>query len=58
METLKKYEWKSYILFTLYAIGVLFLLWIAISYIDVLAHNTLGDESYEYWVFNFFNLFE
>ena len=58
IKNLSKYEWKSYIIFSLYVIMSLILVWIVASYFDVLAHNTLGDETYEYWTFNFFNLFD
>lgn len=41
-----------------YTICVLILIWFIISWIDVIHHNALGDESYQYWVFNFFRMFK
>lgn len=54
---LKKYEWASYIKFTGLTLEVLFIVWVICSYFNVLAHNTLGDQTYRYWTFNFFNIF-
>lgn len=47
---------KAVIVF--YTICVLALIWLVVSWIDVIRHNSLGDMSYQYWVFNFFNLFK
>lgn len=54
MNTLKKYEWKSYIVFTGYVLGGLITLWIFLSWINVILHNS---TDHVYWVFNFFRIF-
>ena len=54
MDTIKKYEWKSYIKFSLYVITALFDLWVFLSWVNVIMHNSTDCQ---YWTFNFFNLF-
>lgn len=39
-------------------ICVMMLIWFVLSWVDVIRHNSLGDESYKYHTFNFFNIFE
>lgn len=59
MGKLRKYDWRNYIIYySIYAILVLMAIWIIASYINVVAHNSAGDESFNYWRFNFFKLFE
>lgn len=54
MKKPKKYEWKSYLIFTAYVIMILCILWVIASWINVVAHN---HTDCNYWVFNFFNIF-
>ena len=51
-------ETKKTIKTIFYTICTLMLIWMFISWIDVIRHNALGDASYQYWVFNFFRIFE
>lgn len=55
MKTKKRYEIKSYLEFTFYALAILFIIWVIASWINVVTHNTTDCE---YWVFNFFRLFD
>lgn len=55
MKTKKRYEIKSYIEFTFYALAILFIIWVIASWINVVTHNTTDCN---YWVFNFFRLFD
>ena len=55
MKTKKRYEIKSYIEFTFYALAILFIIWVIASWINVITHNTTDCN---YWVFNFFRLFD
>lgn len=41
-----------------YTICIMILIWFIISWIDVVSHNAVGDESYKYWIFNLFRIFE
>lgn len=54
MKTLRKYEWKSYLIFTFYVLIILFALWVLLSWANVIAHN---ETDCHYWVFNFFRIF-
>jgi hypothetical protein len=42
----------------MYTICTLILIWFIVSWVDVMKHNAVGDESYQYWVFNLFRIFE
>lgn len=53
-----KRQTQDKIIIVFYTICVLMLIWILFSWVDVIHHNALGDSSYQYWVFNFFRLFE
>jgi len=45
---------KKKIVYGLYGIGILFVVWIFVSFIDVNLHNKFGTETYWFW--NFFEL--
>jgi len=51
---MRKYEWKSYIIFTFYVLTALFALWVLLSWVNVITHN---ETDCQYWVFNFFRIF-
>ena len=45
---------KKKIVYGLYGIGILFVVWVFVSFIDVNLHNKFGTETYWFW--NFFEL--
>ena len=51
---MRKYEWKSYIIFSIYVVLSLILIWILASWVNIIMHN---ETDCNYWVFNFFNIF-
>lgn len=56
---LKRYDWRNYIIYySIYGVMVLIALWILLSYFNIVAHNSAGDETFNYWRFNFFKLFD
>lgn len=53
LKLLKRYEWKNYVLYYgMWAVMIAFLIWCVASYLNILAHNTLGDGTYCYWKYN------
>ena len=52
-KTLRKYDLSSWIVIALYALCVLFVVWIFASYINVILHNNTDRI---YWAINFFKL--
>ena len=54
LQTLKKrINWKMIIIAI---IDILFWSWVIVSWIDILHHNALGDNSGVFWHYNFFTL--
>jgi hypothetical protein len=58
LKLLKRYDWRNYIIYySIYGIMILIALWVVLSYFNVVAHNSAGDETFNYWRFNFFRIF-
>lgn len=60
---LKRYDWKNYIIYySLVGCSLAFIIWIVLSYVNIIAHNTSGDGTYDYWKYNaiimLFNFFK
>lgn len=52
-----KTDTKTKAIIVFYTISTLILIWLFVSWVDVIRHNMLGDETYQYWIFNFFRIF-
>ena len=62
LKFLRKYDWRNYIIYyAIYGILTILVLWGVLSFINILAHNTIGDGTYVYWKYNLiiliYNLF-
>lgn len=59
LKLLKRYDWRNYIIYySIYGVMILIALWILLSYVNIVMHNSAGDETFTYWRFNFFRLFD
>lgn len=54
---IKQYDWKNYIIYySFYGIMIAIILWMILSYLNIIAHNSAGDMTYEYWKYNLWTL--
>lgn len=51
---LNKYDWTCLIPYILYAICILFIIWVIASWVNINQHNLTDCV---YWKYNFFTLF-
>ena len=54
LKNLRKYDWTGYIAFAIYLICFLFIVWVLLSWINVIIHN---ETDHVIWAFNFFRIF-